>query len=159
VADEITPGWFGRWFIRNYIEPSAKTRRGRAPKAIAPGAQVDPSVLDRFLRSNDTARELVLRARTCDVNRVRFRNPFVPLIHFTVGTGFVTGGSGGSLDLQGNAGVFFNGEFSGKGGSATSSTAGALGGRGGELAINDRAISDSGPVTVFGTFTTSGGAE
>lgn len=88
MVQEITPGWFGRWFIRNYIEPSPQTKRATAPKAIAPSAQVDPSVLDRFLRSNDQARELVLRARTCDVNRVRFRNAFVPLIRFTVGTGF-----------------------------------------------------------------------
>jgi len=88
VVQEITPGWFGRWFIRSYIEPSAKTKRARAPKAITPGAQSDPAILDRFLGSNDKAREIVHRAKNCDVNRVRFTNPFVPLIHFTVGTGF-----------------------------------------------------------------------
>jgi hypothetical protein len=88
VVQEITPGWFGRWFIRNYIEPSSKTRRARAPKAITPGTQADAAVLDRFLGSNDHARQLVHRAKAFDVNRVRFRNPFVPLIRFTVGTGF-----------------------------------------------------------------------
>jgi hypothetical protein len=88
VVQEITPGWFGRWFMRNYIEPSAKTRRARAPKAITPGTQSDAAILDRFLGSNAKAREIVHRAKDCDVNRVRFRNPFVPLIHFTVGTGF-----------------------------------------------------------------------
>jgi hypothetical protein len=36
VVEEIGPGWFGRWFIRNYIEPSSETRRGRAPKKITP---------------------------------------------------------------------------------------------------------------------------
>ena len=88
VVQEITPGWFGRWFIRNYIEPSATTKRARAPKAITPGTRSDPAILDRFLGSNEKAREVVQRAKTCDVNRIRFRNPFVPLIHFTVGTGF-----------------------------------------------------------------------
>jgi hypothetical protein len=87
VVQEITPGWFGGWFIRNYIEPSSRTRRARAPGKIAPGARVDGSVLDRFLRSNDQARDVVQRAGSVDVNHVRFRNPFVPLIRFTVGTG------------------------------------------------------------------------
>ena len=87
-VEEITPGWFGRWFIENYIESSARTKPHRAPRKITPVSQVDPSVLDRFLESNQGARELVQRAATYDVNRIRFRNPFVPLIHFTVGTGF-----------------------------------------------------------------------
>ena len=33
-------------------------------------------------------RELVARAAGHDVNRLRFRNPFIPLIRFTVGSGF-----------------------------------------------------------------------
>ena len=44
-------------------------------------------MLERFLRSNDVARNLVRRASPYDVNRIRFRNPFVPLLRFTVGTG------------------------------------------------------------------------
>jgi len=84
----IEPGWFARWFIANYIEPSPKTRRVRAPKKIIPPARVDPSVLERFLRSNQAARELALHAGAYDVNRIRFRNPFIPIIYFTVGAGF-----------------------------------------------------------------------
>lgn len=87
VVQEITPGFFGRWFIRNYIEPSSQTRRARAPKAITPGSHVEPSILERFLRSNGQVRELVHRARNYDVNHVRFKNPFVGLLRFTVGTG------------------------------------------------------------------------
>ena len=86
VVQDIKPGWFGQWFIRNYIEPSPGTKR-RAPKKIRPGAQLEPGVLDRFLASNQKARELVHRARNYDVNRIRFKNPFVPVIRFTVGTG------------------------------------------------------------------------
>lgn len=85
---EITPGWLGRWFIRNYIEPSSESRRARAPKKLAPGERIDPSILDAFLRSNEAARDLIRRAGAHDVNRIRFRNPFVPLVRFTVGTGF-----------------------------------------------------------------------
>jgi hypothetical protein len=86
VAKEITLGWFSRWFIYNYSEPSS-SKRARAPKKIVPSARVEPSVLDRFLRSNQVARELVRRAGSYDVNRIRFRNPFIPLLRFTVGTG------------------------------------------------------------------------
>jgi hypothetical protein len=86
-VQEITPGWFGRWFIRNYIEPSTQRRRTKAPAKIAPGPQVDPAVLDLFLRSNDAVRGLVRRAGAYDINRVRFRNPLAPLVRFTVGTG------------------------------------------------------------------------
>ena len=39
------------------------------------------------MRSNDVARDLVRRASACDVNHIRFVNPFVPLLRFTVGTG------------------------------------------------------------------------
>jgi DinB superfamily len=88
-VDEITPGWFASWFIRTYIEPSAKTRRASAPKLIAPVlSRVDPDILERFLNGNRKMRELVVRAAGHDVNRLRFRNPFIPLIRFTVGSGF-----------------------------------------------------------------------
>ena len=84
---DINPGWVGRWFIRNYIEPSSGGRRARAPGKIAPGERVDQSIVDLFLRSNQAARDLVRRASAYDVNRIRFRNPFIPLVRFTVGTG------------------------------------------------------------------------
>lgn len=87
TVQEITPGWLGRWFIRNYIEPSSQVKRRRAPRKIRPRPQVELSVLDRFLESNHVARSLVHRTRNYDVNRIRFRNPFVPVIYFTVGTG------------------------------------------------------------------------
>jgi hypothetical protein len=87
-VDEITPGWFGRWFIRRYIEPTTQRTRARAPRKIVPVArQIDSSILDRFIASNTAVRNVVGRAREHDVNRVRFRNPFVPLVRFTVGTG------------------------------------------------------------------------
>lgn len=85
TVDEITPGWFGAYFIRSYIAPS--TKRARAPRKVTPGRGVDASVLDRFLASNEATRVLVRRASGCDVNRVRFRNPFISVIRFTVGTG------------------------------------------------------------------------
>jgi len=86
-VDEITPGLVGRFFIRTFIEPSTQRLRGRAPGKIRPAKDVAPDILDRFLRSNDLARALVRRASAYDVNRIRFVNPFVPLLRFNVATG------------------------------------------------------------------------
>jgi DinB superfamily len=88
-VQDVTLGAFSRWFLHAYIEPSPGTKRARSPSRIRPAAEVDPGTLDRFLRSNERARALLRRAAGYDVNRVRFRNPFVPVIRFTVGTGFV----------------------------------------------------------------------
>ena len=86
-VEAITPGWFGRTFVTKYTEPSPQLRHVRAPGKIRPVLQVDVSVLDRFHASNDEARDLVRRAAAYDVNRLRFVNPFVPFVRFTVGTG------------------------------------------------------------------------
>ncbi len=87
VVQDITPGWFARWFIRTYAEPLPKGKRSRAPRKSTPNQRIESSILDSFLRTNQTARDLVRRASDYDVNRIRFKNPFVPLLHFTVGTG------------------------------------------------------------------------
>ena len=86
-VDEVTLGWFSRKFIRDYIAPSDK--RAKAPAKIAPGSStVEAGILDRFLRGNENTRRLMQAASRFDVNRIRFRNPFVPVLRFTVGTGF-----------------------------------------------------------------------
>lgn len=87
VVQEITPGWFARWFMRSFIEPSPTTKRASAPKKIVPSSHVPLSVIDRFLHTNQDARKLIRRAATYDVNHIRFINPFIPLLRFTVGTG------------------------------------------------------------------------
>lgn len=88
-VEAITPGWFGAWFIRSYIAPSPQTKKAPAPRKIRPVLSVvEPSVLDRFLAMNRDVRALIERAEPYDVNRIRFVNPFVSIIRFTVGTGF-----------------------------------------------------------------------
>jgi hypothetical protein len=86
-VDEITPGWFGRYFLRTVIEPSPKSIKAKAPAKIVPATTVDATVLDQFLASNNIARRFIDKAAAYDVNRVRFPNPFVSLIRFTIGTG------------------------------------------------------------------------
>ena len=73
------------------------------------------------------------------------------------GSALVDGGRGGSLDLQANAGVFFNATFSGAGGSAFASSGNSTGGPGGGFFANDTAFADSGPTSVFGSINISGG--
>jgi hypothetical protein len=87
AVEQITPGWFGRWFIRSFVEPSPNSKRVSAPTKIRPAARVDLAVLDRFLSGNKSCRELIVRTRGKDINRIRFWNPFVLGIRFTVGTG------------------------------------------------------------------------
>src|SRR5262249_6712662 len=81
------PGWFGGWFLRSFVEPSPETKRVAAPTKVRPGEQVDLSVLDRFLASNQACRDVISSARSCDVNRIRFWNPFIKGLRFSVGTG------------------------------------------------------------------------
>ncbi|PWT85646.1 MAG: hypothetical protein C5B56_13700 [Proteobacteria bacterium] len=87
VVGELRIGSFSRWFIRNYIAPNPGGTKARAPKKIAPVQHVEPEILDAFLRSNRATRDLIVRAAEYDVNGIRFRNPFIPLLRFTVGTG------------------------------------------------------------------------
>ncbi len=86
-VSEITPGAFGAWFIRSYIDPATQKRRAQAPRKTKPAPRVPSDILDQFVKSNDAARDLVRRAAQYDVNRIRFVNPFIPVIRFTVGTG------------------------------------------------------------------------
>ena len=86
-VEEISLGWFSGWFIRTYIAQNVGGTRARAPKKIEPAKHVEPVVLDGFLRSNQAARELARQASAYDVNRIRYRNPFIPLLRFTVGAG------------------------------------------------------------------------
>jgi hypothetical protein len=86
-VEQITPGRFGRWFIRSFVEASPNSKRVPAPSKIRPAARVDLAVLDRFLSGNKSCRELIIRARGKNVNHIRFWNPFVLGVRFTVGTG------------------------------------------------------------------------
>ena len=87
TVDEISLGWFSRWFIRTYSAPNPGAPRARAPRKIEPAKQVELPVLAAFLRSNQSVRELAKRASDYDVNRIRYKNPFIPLLRFTVGAG------------------------------------------------------------------------
>lgn len=84
----IQPPWLGRWFIRD-LEPPPK-RKFKAPKKIIPAAQLNSAeVLMAFLAAHDQVRAVVEEARDLDLNRIRFRNPFLRILPWTVGTGLL----------------------------------------------------------------------
>src|SRR5215471_19080363 len=85
-VDVVHLSRFSRWFIRNYIAPNPRVR-ARAPRKITPATQVASEVLNAFLRGNEDARKLVRRAGDYFVNRIRFRNQFIPLLRFTLARG------------------------------------------------------------------------
>ena len=89
AAEEIAPGWFGRLFLKKVVEPSPESVRAKAPKKIIPASRVDGAVVERLLAGNQNARKLIERASEYNVNRIRFKNPFIPVIRFTVGTGLM----------------------------------------------------------------------
>jgi hypothetical protein len=112
-VQEITPSWFGRWFIRNYVEVSSESRRTRAPRKIEPDEQVESSILASFLRSNQIAREVNHRASDYDVNRIRFKNPFIPMLRFTAGAGLEIVSKHQSRHLLQAEGVWQRADFPG----------------------------------------------
>jgi DinB superfamily len=84
----IQPGWFGRWFI-HAMEPPPR-RKLKSPKQGRPAAQKPgQEVLSAFVTAHNELRALILEARGLDLNRLRFRNPFIGVIRFTVGTGMM----------------------------------------------------------------------
>jgi DinB family protein len=88
ASQGITPGLFGAWFIRS-MEPPVRTRM-KARSKVYPVADADPKeALAEFVDSHKPVRSVVEAAAEMDINRIRFKNPFVPLVRFTVGTGLL----------------------------------------------------------------------
>lgn len=86
--EPIQPGWFGRWFI-NAMEPPPR-RKFKSPAKGKPGTHKSgDEVLSVFIASHNELRSLIHEMREVNLNRIRFMNPFVSLLRFTVGTGIL----------------------------------------------------------------------
>jgi len=86
--EPIQPDWFGRWFI-NAMEPPPR-RKFKSPAKGKPGLHKScDEVLSAFIASHNELRSLIHDAREVNLNRIRFKNPFVSLLRFTVGTGIL----------------------------------------------------------------------
>jgi len=82
------PGIVGRWFVGS-MEPPVKPRlKGKAPRIIRPRAE--PALADAFgsfLKSNEETRAFLDRFKDIDLARIRFPNPFVRGVRFSLATG------------------------------------------------------------------------
>jgi hypothetical protein len=82
------PGLVGGWFVRT-LEPPVRPRfRMKAPKSIRP--RQGPSLGDaaaQFFASQNEVREFLDRFADIDLAGVRFPNPFVRGIRFSLATG------------------------------------------------------------------------
>jgi len=80
------PGLIGGWFVRS-MEPPVKTK-GKAPKKIRP--RTSPALadaFDQFLASQEEVRTFLRRYADIDLAGVRFPNPFIPGVRFSLATG------------------------------------------------------------------------
>jgi DinB superfamily len=82
------PGLIGRWFVRSLEPPVAPRSRGKAPKLIRP--RTSPALAEaaaRFLASQDEVRTFLRTYADIDLAGVRFPNPFVRGVRFSLATG------------------------------------------------------------------------
>jgi hypothetical protein len=84
-----TPGIVGRWFVGVLEPPVARTRRVKAPSKIRP--RVRPALADAsraFFASVEDVRAALQAHADVDLAGVRFPNPFIPGVRFSLATGF-----------------------------------------------------------------------
>jgi DinB superfamily len=82
------PGFVGRWFVRTMEPPVKAPFRMKAPRTIEP--RKAPPLADAFASfktSQDEVREFVRACEDVDLAAVRFSNPFVRGIRFSLATG------------------------------------------------------------------------
>jgi hypothetical protein len=82
------PGVIGRWFVRT-LEPPVKARfKMRAPRKIVP--RESPALADamaQFVASQELVRVFLRNYADIDLAAVRFVNPFVRALRFSLATG------------------------------------------------------------------------
>jgi hypothetical protein len=84
----VRPGWLSRLFIWSLDAPPRI--KMSAPKKIVPAASHKrDEVLEMFLRSQEDMRKVLREGADLDLNRIRFRNPFIVSLRFTVGAGLL----------------------------------------------------------------------
>ncbi len=82
------PGLVGGWFVK-YMEPPVKaSMKGKAPRKIRPRTSppLDDAITS-FLASQDQVRAFVRNYAEIDLAGVRFPNPFIRGIRFSLATG------------------------------------------------------------------------
>ncbi|HXU29911.1 MAG TPA: DinB family protein [Thermoanaerobaculia bacterium] len=82
------PGWAGRWFISGLEPPPKWWSKLKAPKKIRP--RPSPPLADAFaafIESQADVRDFLRAYDRLDLARIRFPNPFIPGVSFSLATG------------------------------------------------------------------------
>lgn len=82
------PGLVGGWFVKSLEPPARPGLKGKAPQAIRPRSS--PALADaiaQFLSSQDDVREFLRAFAGIELAEVRFPNPFVRGVRFSLATG------------------------------------------------------------------------
>src|SRR5262249_10307690 len=82
------PGLIGRWFVRALEPPVKRQFRMKAPRQIKP--RTGPSLADaaaRCFESRALVRAFLRQYADLDLAAVRFPNPFIPGVRFSLATG------------------------------------------------------------------------
>ena len=82
------PGLIGGWFVR-YMEPPVKASfKTKAPRSIRPRkAPALADVVDKFIESHRAMRAFLDRNADLDLASIRFVNPFISGVRFSLATG------------------------------------------------------------------------
>jgi hypothetical protein len=82
------PGLIGAWFVK-FLEPPVKARfKTKAPRAIRPRtAPALGDAITTFLASQDEVRTFLRTYADIDLTGVRFPNPFIRGVRFSLATG------------------------------------------------------------------------
>jgi hypothetical protein len=84
----IKPPFFSSLFIRTLEPPPG--RKLRSPSKGIPSPQVGrEEVFQAFVHSHDNVRTVIREGASRDLNRIRFKNPFIEFLRFTVGAGLL----------------------------------------------------------------------
>ncbi len=83
-----TPGLVGRWFIRTLEPPVKAPFRMKSPRNIEPRVSLSlASAFTSFASSQDEVRKFLHVCADLDLAEIRFPNPFVRGIRFSLATG------------------------------------------------------------------------
>jgi hypothetical protein len=88
TPQRVVPGLFAGWFIKG-MEPPVRIRFKALAKVTPAEVGHPQEALQAFLESHAPVRHVLEFWDRVNFNRVRFKNPFVPLVRFTVGTGLM----------------------------------------------------------------------
>ena len=91
-------GWLSAAFLRR-IGPQV-TVKFKAPSKIRPQSVEPEQALQELRRGHAEIQELLASTSQFDLNRIRFRNPFLPLVRFTVATGLLVMAAHGRRHLE-----------------------------------------------------------